>query len=159
LTKTVQYRCVIGETLSLPNKITYLQPISSRKLGTWIGHCEGDDSHPEHIFMIKSQQKWFVKNSKTDIFTTRWANINKQTTMRLFERLPKLRCPEGKCWMNFQKKSSNLLNMKNVDIYKCTGNFQGKGHKEHLVRITHGALEVKLNKKEMGVLIITIESE
>jgi len=158
MTKEIKYRCVIGDVRSLPNKITYLQPISSRKLGAWIGHCKGDKSHHEHLFMIKAQPKWFVKNSVTDIFTTRWEKFNKQTKIRLFERQPKLRCPQGKCWMNFQKKATSLLNMKNTDIYKCTGNLQGSGHKEHLIRIQHGALEVKINKKELGVLIVTIES-
>lgn len=159
MTKTVQYRCVIGDRLSLPNKITYLHPISSRKVGTWIGHCAGDKSHPEHLFMIKTQEKWFVKYTKTDIFTTRWDDINKKTKMRLFDRQPKLRCPEGKCQMNLQKKSTALLNLDNTDIYKCTGNFQGSGHKEHLVRIQHGGLGVKINKKELGVLIVTTESD
>lgn len=159
MTKTVQYRCVIGDRLSLPNKITYLHSISSRQLGTWIGHCAGDKSHPEHIFMIKSQEKWFVKNSKTDIFTTRWNEINKKTQMRLFERQKKLRCPEGKCTMNLQKKVTDLLNMGNTDIYRCTGNFQGSGHKEHIVRVQHGALGVEINKKGLGVLIVTVESD
>lgn len=169
MTKTVQYRCVIGEWLSRPNKITYLQAISSRQLGTWIGHCAGDKSHPEHIFMIKAQERWHVKNSKSDIFTTRWEEINKKIQMRLFDRYnaekpekvlyPKLRCPEGKCDMNFQRKATTLLNMDNTDIYKCLGNFQGSGHKEHFVRIQHGALGVKINKKDLGVLIVIIESE
>ncbi len=49
--------------------------------------------------------------------------------------------------------------MPHVDIYKCKGNFKGSGHKEHFVRIHHGELEVEINKKELGVLIVTIESE
>jgi len=159
LTKTVQYRCVIGEWLSRPNKITYLQAISSRQLGTWIGHCAGDKSHPEHIIMVKTGEKWYIKNAKTDIFTTRWDQINKKIQMRLFERKPKLRCPEGKCWMNLQKKTTTLLGIDNTDIYKCLGNLQGSGHKEHFVRIQHGALGVKINKKDLGVLIVIIESE
>ena len=39
------------------------------------------------------------------------------------------------------------------------GNFKGSGHKEHFVRIHHGTLDVKINKKEIGVLIITLESD
>lgn len=155
--KVLNYRCVIGDFP--PNKITYLQAVSSRKLGTWIGHCDGDNYHPEHLFMIKTQPNWFIKYNKTDIFTTRWEEINKLTKNRLFERKPKLRCPIGKVPMNFQKKLTTKLNLENTDIYKCTGNYQGKGHKEHLVRIQHGALEVKINKKELGVLIVTIESD
>jgi hypothetical protein len=158
MTKTVQtYRCVMGDFP--PNKITYMQPISSRRLGTWIGHCKGDKLHPEHLVMIKNQQDWFIKYSKTNIFATRWEDINKITSIRLFPRQKKLRCPVGKVPMNLQRKYTDQINLKNTEIYKCTGNFQGKGHKEHLVRIQHGALEVKINKKEMGVLIVTIQSE
>jgi len=155
--KVLNYRCVIGDFPT--NKITYLQSVSSRKLGTWIGHCAGDSYHQEHLFMIKTQPNWFIKYNKTDIFTTRWEEKNKLTKMRLFGRKPKLRCPIGKVPMRLEKKLTNQLNLENTDIYKCTGNFQGKGHKEHLIRIQHGALEVKINKKELGVLVVTIESE
>jgi len=158
MTKKVQnYRCIMGDFP--PNKITYLQSISSRKLGTWIGHCEGDKLHPEHLFMIKTQQDWFIKYSKTDTFATRWQKINIMTSKRLFQRQKKLRCPVGKVPMNLQKKLTTQINLKNTEIYKCTGNYQGKGHKEHLVRVQHGALEIKINKKELGVLIVTIESD
>jgi len=158
MTKKVQiFRCVIGDFP--PNKIKYLQPISSRKLGTWIGHCAGDKLHPEHLVMMKEQHAWHLKYSKTDTFATRWIMINEKTSKRLFLRQRKLRCPVGKVPMNLQRKITERINLKNTEIYKCTGSLQGKGHKEHLVRIQHGALEVKINKKELGVLIVTIQSD
>lgn len=150
------YRCVIGEVTSIPNKLTYLQPISSRKLGVWIGKCDGDKSHPEHIIMLKKAKKYFLINNATDIFKKPDGSV---LGKRLFDREPQLRCPVGKVYMNLQRKHTTELNMPNVDIYKCKGNFKGSGHKEHFVRIHHGKLESMINKKIIGVLIVTIESD
>lgn len=150
------YRCVIGEVMSFPNMINYLQPISSRKLGVWVGHCSGDKSHPEHLILIKKAKKYYLLNNVTDIFKKPDGKI---LGKRLFERKQQLRCPIGKVYMNLQKGNTTSLNMPNVDIYKCKGNFKGSGHKEHYVRIHHGKLEVELNKKNIGVIIITIESD
>jgi len=150
------YRCVIGQVMSFPNELSYLQPISSRKLGVWIGYCKGDKSHKEHIFVLKKSKKWFLLNNVTDIFKKPKGNV---LGSRLFDRLPQLRCPVGKVYMNLQRGSTNDLNMKNVDLYKCKGNSKGSGHKPHYVRIHHGELEVEINKKSVGVIIVTIESD
>lgn len=150
------YRCLLGNVMSFPNELTYLQPISSRKLGVWIGFCKGDAIHPEHIFLLKKSKKWFLLNNTTDIFKKPDGTL---LGKRMFDRLPQLRCPVGKVYMNLQRKTTTDLKMNNVDIYKCKGNFKGSGHKEHYVRIQHGELEVKINKKSIGVLIVTIESD
>lgn len=142
--------------MSYPNELTYMQPISSRRLGVWIGFCKGDKIHHEHIFVLKKSKRWLLLHNVSDIFKK---PDRKVLGSRLFERLPKLRCPVGKVYMILQRKSTKDLNMENVDIYKCKGNFQGKGHKEHLVRIHHGELEVEINKKSVGVVIVTIESD
>lgn len=150
------HRCVIGEIPSMPNKLNYLQPISSRRLGVWIGHCKGDKSHKEHLIVLKKAKKYFLLNNVTDIFKK---PDGKVLGSRLFERFPQLRCPEGKVYMNLQRTATKSLNMNTVDIYRCKGNFKGSGHKEHFIRIQHGQLEVEINKKMIGVLIVTIESD
>ncbi len=150
------YRCVIGEIKSFPNELKYLTAISNRKGKVWIGHCLGDKSHAEHLVVLKRSEKWFVLHTKTDTFKKPDGKI---LGSRLFEKKLDLRCPVGKVYMKFQKGATTLLGMENVDIYKCKGNFKGSGHKEHYVRIHHGALDVKINKKEIGVLIITLESD
>ena len=163
--QTQIYRCVIGEIESKPNKLDYLQPISSRKHGVWIGHCNGDKVHDEHIVVLKKARKYYLLNNLTDIFKKPSGKI---LGKRLFDRCdpknpkiflhPKLRCPIGKVYMNLQYKATSDLNMPRVDIYKCKGSFLGSGgHKEHYVRINHGALGVEINKKIVGVLIITTE--
>lgn len=148
------YRCVIGKIMSFPNIVNYLQPISSRKLGVWIGKCEGDSTHEEHIFVLKKAQRWHLLNNTTDIFKKPDGKILGD---RMFPRLSQLRCPVGKVYMNFQRKATSDLEMDNVDIYKCKGNRKGSGHKEHFVKLHHGQLEVMINKKIMRVLIVTIE--
>jgi len=62
------YKCVIGEVMQYPNELTYIQPISNRKYGVWIGFCKGDRSHTEHIVVLKKAKKWFLLNTVTDIF-------------------------------------------------------------------------------------------
>ncbi len=148
------YRCVIGQILSRPNKLNYLQPVSSRRLGVWIGHCKGDKEHNEHLILIKKAKKYFLLHNVSDIFKK---PDGKVLGKRMFERLPQLRCPIGKVYMNLQRKATADLSMSKVDIYKCKGNFKGSGHKEHFVRIHHGELEVEINKKMISVLIVTIE--
>lgn len=150
------HRCVIGEVSSMPNKLDYLQPISSRKLGVWIGHCKGDKAHQEHLIVIKKAKKYFLLNNVTDIFKK---PDGKVLGSRLFEREMQLRCPIGKVYMNLQRSASASINMPNVDIYRCKGNYKGSGHREHYVRIHHGQLEIQINKKTIGVLIVTMESE
>jgi len=150
------YRCVIGEIQDLPNQINYLSAISNTYSKVWIGHCKGDKSHPEHFVVIKKMKKWFILHNKTDTFKKAKGRIKGK---KLFERKTKLRCPIGKVYMIFKKKDTNLLGIPNVDIYKCKGSFYGSGHKEHYIRINHGSLGVKINKKEIGVLIVTIESD
>ena len=159
MTKTglaVIYRCVIGEVISFPKELNYLTAISNRYGKVWIGHCAGDKSHPEHLVVLKRSKKWFVLHTKTNTFKKPDGTILGD---RLFERVSKLRCPVGKTFMIFEKGATTKLGIPNVDIYKCKGNFKGLGHKEHLVRIHHGSLDVKINKKEIGVLIITLESD
>ena len=151
----VFYRCVIGDVIQSPNELTYLQPISSRRLGVWIGFCKGDKSHPEHIIVMRKGKKYFIQNNPTDIFKK---PDGKVLGSRLFERLPHLRCPIGKTYMNLQEKNTADLNMDTVDIYHCLGNRRGLGHKEHLVRIHHGELEIKINNKAIKVLTVMIES-
>jgi len=152
------YRCVLGEKKDRvkPNELKYLQAISSRRHGVWIGFCKGDKTHHEHIFVLKKTQKWNLLHTISDSFKK---PDGKVLGTRLFERLSKMRCPVGQAYMILQRKATRELNMENVDIYKCKGNFQGKGHKEHLVRIHHGELEVEINKKSVGVVIVTIESD
>jgi len=149
-----KYRCVIGEIESKPNKLNYLQPISSRRLGVWIGYCKGDKVHKEHLIVMKKAKKYYIRNNVTDIFKKVDGRV---LGKRMFDRLPQLRCPIGKVYMNIQRKDTRELNIMNLDIYKCKGSFKGSGHKEHFVRIHHGELEVEINKKKLGVLIITSE--
>lgn len=150
------YRCVIGKIMSFPNELSYLQAISSRKRGVWIGYCKGDSSHKEHIFVLKKSKRWILLKNSSDIFKKPDGTV---LGSRMFDRVFQLRCPVGKVYMNIQKKLTRQFGMPNVDIYRCKGKSKGTGHKEHLVKIHHGSLEVEINKKRVGVLIVTVESK
>jgi hypothetical protein len=54
---------------------------------------------------------------------------------------------------------NKILGKGTADIYRCKGHRQGSGHKEHLVKIQHGTLGIKINGKELGVLVVTIETD
>lgn len=146
----------MGERNFATNKLKYLQPLSGRKRGIWIGYCKGDKVHDEHLVVIKKLPRWHIINTLTDTFTK---PSGKNFSNRLFERVESIACSEGQSEMMFQKTLTNQLNMSNVDVYRCKGNRIGKGHKPHLTRIHHGMLEIEINKKSVGVLIIIIESD
>ena len=152
----IHYRCVIGEVPSQPNELTYLQSISNRRYGVWVGYCKGDRSHQEHIIVIRKRKKYYILNDTSNSFKKPDGTI---FGSRLFERILQLRCPVGKVHMNLQRKATSDLNIDTVDFYRCKGRRGriGSGHKAHFVKIQHGELEVKINKKTVGVLIVTIE--
>lgn len=154
--RVTNHRCVLGENMYMPNRLTYLQPLSVIKKQVWVGYCEGDKSHSEHFVLIKKLSKWKFRYRKTDIFKKQYG---KPINTRLFDRVKQLKCPTGKSYMSLQKVLTNKLNMEHVDIYECMGAKRGKGHKPHLTKLQHGVLEAKINKKRIGVLIITIESD
>jgi hypothetical protein len=145
------YKCVLGEFLSKPNYLVYQQSLSSRNLGTWIGYCQGDKIHESHLIVFKYGSKPTVLEKRRDPFRNA---TNKSLGKRIFPRMPKLRCPIGKVYMNLQKRLSNLQPFPHVDIYKCQGNLKGKGHRPHLVKIAHGLLETK---EKIRVLIVIFE--
>lgn len=149
-----KYKCVLGEIRSKPNELIYITSMSNRKYGTWIGFCNGDDSHPEHFVRIQYKDKYWITGNSTDIFQKRH---DSSLVSRLFDDDSKLRCPEGKVYMNLQRKLTNEIGKNNVDIFKCTGNRFWEGHKEHLVRIHHGLLDSEVNGKKIGMLIIYLE--
>ena len=156
MTRTTNHRCVLGVSMFLPNKLTYLRPLSLINHKVWVGHCDGDKTHIEHIIMLrKTSRKDFIQ-SQADIFKTK---EGQSTGKRLFDRGIQLKCPVGKCKMLFEKTLTNKLNIDHIDIYKCKGHRKGNKHKPHLVKIQHGVLDSMINKKIIGVIIIINESD
>src|SRR3990167_1307175 len=156
--RIVTHRCVIGSTMALPNQLVYQPALSSRQNGIWVGFCDGDTSHPAHFVVIKRDVRSQLKSLKSDIFH----KVGKPSvSVRLFERIKKLRCQEGKCFISFQKKPTEKLGMDNADIYRCAGNLKGSGHRRHFVRIQHGLLDLKfkVDKKSFDIpaVVITLE--
>ena len=140
--------------MSLPPELVYQQPISNRSFGLWVGYCKGDQTHKQHLVIIKKLPAWNILHTETDIFRK-----PDGTTLaeRLFERKQQLRCPVGKCYMALQKKQTEKLGMPTIDIYKCKGNARRSGHHIHYTRIQHGRLESKINGKAVRLLIVTLE--
>jgi len=173
------YRCVIGEIENIPNELTYLQSISGRKRGVWTGFCKGDKLHPEHLIVLKKSTRTYILTSRTDIFkkpsgiTFSKRLFPRSKSDKGHDRKPKLRCPIGKVYMKLEKRLSEILDVElhpdlvpnkilgkgTADIYRCKGHRQGSGHKEHLVKIQHGTLGIKINGEELGVLVVTIETD
>jgi len=150
--KSKIYKCVFGDYLSKPNQLVYMQALSSKNLGTWIGYCKGDRSHHSHFIVFKYGSKQTVLEKRKDPFRK---PTGKSLGDRIFPKMTKLRCPIGKVYMNLQKKSTNMQPFKHIDIFKCQGNLKGSGHRSHLVRIAHGFLETK---EKIRVLIVTFET-
>lgn len=173
------YKCVIGEIQKKPNELIYLQAISGRKRGVWTGFCKGDKLHPEHLIVLNKSRSGYISTNRTDVFkkpsgiTFSKRLFPRSKTEKGHVKNTKLRCPIGKANMILERKLTKLLEIGlypdilpneiigkgTADIYKCKGHRQGFGHKEHLVKIQHGTLEVKINGKELGVLVVTIESD
>lgn len=173
------YRCVIGEIENLPNELTYLQSISGRKRGVWIGFCKGDKLHAEHLIVLKKSTRTYIITSRTDIFkkpsgvTLSKRLFPRSKSEKGHDRKPKLRCPTGKVYMKLEKRLSEILDVEmhpnkipnevigkgTADIYRCKGHRHRSGHKEHLVKIQHGTLGIKINGEELGVLVVTIETD
>ena len=62
-------RCIIGDPLATPPKLTYLQSLSDSKSTRWIGLCRGDKIHPEHLIVIKKNRKELVLHKSNTSFT------------------------------------------------------------------------------------------
>jgi len=75
--------------------------------------------------------------------------------MKLEKRLSEILDAE----MHPNKIPNEVIGKGTADIYRCKGHRHRSGHKEHLVKIQHGTLGIKINGEELGVLVITIESD
>src|SRR3990167_514486 len=148
-------RCVLGTDTAKPNEITFLPNLSDHHSNQWIGFCKGDQSHPEHLIIIKYGKKHSILYKKSSAFARPDSDFSK----RLFDRLKILRCPDGKCFMSLQKKQTEITNLETVDIFRCIGHLRQKGHHSHMVRLEHGVLDVLVNSKPFGILVVYIEEK
>ena len=148
-------RCVLGAETALPNEIRFLPNLSDQHSNQWTGFCAGDSSHPEHLIIIKYGKKHSILYKKSSAFARPDSDFSK----RLFNRLKTLRCPDGKCFMTIQKKQTEMAGMESVDIYRCRGHMRQKGHYPHLLRLEHGILDVSINDRPLGILVVYVESK
>ena len=147
-------RCVIGEVRSMPNKLSYISSLSSRRLDIWVGHCAGDKTHKEHLIIIKKEERNNIIYKKSDSFKN---YSGKTLGERIFPRRNILLCPEGKSFMRLQKAITKKIGMKHVDVLKCRGHVRGSGHSPHFVKVQQGFMEVKIYGKKIPVIIVSFQ--
>ena len=151
------YRCVLGESEWLPNKLIYWQQISNNKEDLeWVGWCQGDKTHLEHLVKIEKKPYNLIRYNYNNTFRLQ---KGKDLSERLFERKPRLICPEGHALMYLDQKLTLKKNFDNIDIYQCKGNHRGSGHRPHIIKLIHGMTEFQVNQGKVRLLIIQIEKK
>lgn len=149
-------KCVIGETLSMPNILTWEQALSSYTGKTYVGSCKGDSTHKTHLVLIKTID---IKKLKYDHSSM----IRPELRKRLFPRQQYLRCPTGKVYMVLRMADTKRLANDNTDVFRCQGHIRGHSHPPHYVRMEHGMLSMKIDNMgteiELPIIIVLNEEK